>query len=87
MAFGLEVASVVPTGRTMRISKRGQITIPKPLRNRHGLHPGTVVEVVPTENSLLIGKDTAAQHPVDRVYGILGGTGFDVDEYIKEIRG
>ena len=71
----------------MRVSKRGQITIPKALRDGYELHPGVEVEVVPTEHGLLIRKDTAAQHPVDRVYGILGGAGFDVDDYIEEIRG
>lgn len=71
----------------MRVSKRGQITIPKPLRDRYGLHPGVEVEVIPTDNGLLIRKDTAAQHPVDRLSGILDGSGSDVDEYIEEIRG
>jgi len=71
----------------MRISKRGQITIPKALRDRYELHPGVEVEVVPTEHGLLIRKDTAVQHPVDRFCGILDGAGLDVDEYIEEIRG
>lgn len=60
----------------MRISKLGQITIPKALRDRDGLP---------------IGKGAAAQHPVDQVYGILGkdvfGEGVGVDEYIEKIRG
>ena len=59
----------------MRISKRGQITTPKPLRDRGGLP---------------IGKGAAAQHPVDQVYGILDkdalGEGVGVDEYIEKIR-
>ncbi len=71
----------------MRISKRGQITIPKTLRDRYGLQPGVEVEVVPTKHGPLIRTDTAAQHPVNRVYGILDGAGFDVDDYIEEIRG
>ncbi len=71
----------------MRISKRGQITIPKSLRDRFLLHPGVEVELIPTEQGLIIKPHTAAQHPVDRVYGILNGAGFDVDEYIEEIRG
>ncbi len=75
----------------MRISKRGQVTIPKPLRDRYGLHPGVGVDLVPTDQGLLIRKRTAAEHPVDRVYGILGGAGLgegvSVDDYIEEIRG
>ena len=75
----------------MRISKRGQITIPKPLRDRFGMHENVEVEVSPTREGLLIRKRTTTQHPVDRVYGILGkdalGEGVSVDEYVEEIRG
>ena len=75
----------------MRISERGQITIPKALRNRFGLHRNVEVEISPTDRGLLIRKRTAAEHPVDRVYGILGrdalGEGVSIDDYIEEIRG
>ena len=71
----------------MRISERGQITIPKHLRERFGLHPNVEVEVTPTDEGLLIRKRVDGQHPVDRVAGILDGSDFDVDEYIEEIRG
>ena len=75
----------------MRISERGQITIPKPLRDRFGLHHNVEIEMAPTDHGLLIRKRTTAEHPVDRVYGILGkdalGKGLGVDEYIEEIRG
>ena len=36
-------------GCDMRISERGQITIPKALRERFGLNQNVEVEVVPTE--------------------------------------
>ena len=75
----------------MRISERGQITIPKALRDRFGLHHNIEVEISPTDRGLLIRKRTAAEHPVDRVYGILGrdalGEGVSIDDYIEEIRG
>ena len=71
----------------MRISERGQITIPKPLRDRFGMHQNVEIEITPTENGLLIQKRAAALHPVDRVVGILDGADFDIDEYIEEIRG
>lgn len=75
----------------MRISERGQITIPKPLRDRFGMHQNVEVEISPTRQGLLIRKRTTAGHPVDRVYGILGkealGEGVRVDDYIEEIRG
>ena len=71
----------------MRVSERGQITIPKHLRDRFGMHHNVEVEVSPTDRGLLIQKRTALAHPVDRIVGILDGADFDIDEYIEEIRG
>ena len=70
----------------MHISERGQITIPKKLRQRYGLTKDTEVEFTPTEEGLLIRKRTSQRHPVDALIGILekpSGT----DEYLNEIRG
>ena len=69
----------------MRISERGQVTIPKPLRNRFGMNPKVEVEITPTENGLLIRKRTVAKHPVDRIYGIVAGGG-STDDYVEGIR-
>lgn len=69
----------------MRISRKGQITIPGELRDRFGMNHNVEVELVPTEEGLLIRKKTAG-HPVDRVYGILGTAG-NTDDYLEEIRG
>ena len=74
----------------MRISERGQITIPKHLRERFGMTHNVEVEITPTEKGLLIQNRTAAEHPVDRIAGILDGVlddDFDIDDYIEEIRG
>ena len=71
----------------MRVSERGQITIPKHLRDRFGMTRDVEIEITPTEHGLLIQKRTAALHPVDRVAGVLDGADFDIDEYIEEIRG
>ena len=74
----------------MRISKRGQITIPKHLREQYGITPGVEVKITPTEKGLLIQKRTPEEHPVDRISGILDkdalGKGVS-DDYIEEIRG
>ena len=75
----------------MRISERGQITIPKHLRERFGMNHNVEVEITPTEQGLLIRKKASAEHPVDRIYGILGsgalGEGVSIDDFINEIRG
>ncbi len=70
----------------MRVSERGQITIPKPLRDRFGMNPDVEVEITPTEHGLLIQKRTVARHPVERVYGVLGRRG-STDDYLEAIRG
>ena len=63
----------------MRISEQGQITIPKHLRDRFGMNANVEVEIVPTEQGLLIRRQPAGKHPVERVYGILNGGNTDND--------
>lgn len=70
----------------MRISERGQITIPKRLRERFGMSRDVEVDITPTEHGLLIRKRTAPKHPVERVSGILRNAA-DVDQYVEAIRG
>ena len=70
----------------MRISERGRITIPKALRDRFGMNHNVEVEITPTEKGLLIHKQAAAQHPVERVYAMLAH-GDNTDDYLEEIRG
>ena len=77
----------------MRISERGQITIPKKLRDRFGMHQGVEVEISVADGGLLIRKLIEVDHPVDRVFGILkkgqhpGIPIEGVDAYIEEIKG
>ncbi|HSO67622.1 MAG TPA: AbrB/MazE/SpoVT family DNA-binding domain-containing protein [Desulfatirhabdiaceae bacterium] len=70
----------------MKISDRGQITIPKNFRNRLGLNKNVEVEFVPTEEGLLIQKRTRKKHPVDTVIGILNRPA-STDQYLEEVRG
>ena len=70
----------------MQISERGQITIPKALRDRYGMNRNVEVEIEPTEDGLLIRKRSATEHPVDRVYAVLNRKG-STDEYLEQIRG
>lgn len=70
----------------MKVSERGQITIPKRLRDQYGMNCGADVEVIPFKNGVLIRKRAEERHPVERVYGVLCKQE-NVDEYIEEIRG
>jgi AbrB family looped-hinge helix DNA binding protein len=67
------------------VSEKGQITIPKRLRDRLGLRPGTVLEFEEA-NGRLVGRKLVAADHLDELVGILelpGGT----DAFIREIRG
>jgi AbrB family looped-hinge helix DNA binding protein len=70
----------------MKVTERGQVTIPKKLRDRYGLHPDVEIDFVPDKDSIKIRKHTAATHPIREVFGILKRPS-DVDTYMEEIRG
>ena len=70
----------------MRISERGQITIPKALRDRFGLQMDVEVELIPTKDGVLLQKRSRSNHPVDRMFGILNKPS-DTDRYIEQVRG
>jgi len=55
---------------TTTVSEKGQITIPKALRDRFGIRPGQELEVKEEHGRLILAK-VIEQDPVDRVFGIL----------------
>ena len=68
-----------------RVSEKGQITVPKPLRERLGIRPGDELEVVADGGRLLMTKAVPSD-PVASVYGVLG-EGLDTDAVVEELRG
>jgi antitoxin PrlF len=67
------------------VSEKGQVTIPKPLRDSLGIEPGQELDFV-EEEGRLIARKVRRRSPIDEVYGILelkGGT----DAFMDEIRG
>lgn len=70
----------------MKIGERGQVTIPKNIREKYGLMPYIEVEFVPEETGVLIKKKSLYSSPVERVYGILKKKD-NTDNYIEVIRG
>ena len=53
-----------------RVTERGQVTIPKDLRDRLGIRPGHVLEFAEEEGRLVVTRRLTG-HPVDAAYGIL----------------
>jgi bifunctional DNA-binding transcriptional regulator/antitoxin component of YhaV-PrlF toxin-antitoxin module len=70
----------------MKIGERGQVTIPKNIREKYGFVPQIEVDFVPQEKGVLIRKKTKTESPVDQVYGILQKN-IQTDPYIESIRG
>jgi antitoxin PrlF len=67
------------------VSEKGQITIPKKLRDRLGLRPGQVLEVKEERGRLVMTKLMAAD-AFDEVTGILKPQK-PTDELLVEMRG
>jgi antitoxin PrlF len=68
-----------------RVAERGQVTIPKRLRDKLGVKPGTVLEFIEEDGRLIAVKSSGAD-PVSEVYGCLGKK-IDSDAVIAQIRG
>lgn len=71
---------------TSTISSKGQVTVPKDVRDRLGLRAGTVVEFEVTDAGVLLRKGHKGIRPVDRVLGILRRNR-STDALIDEMRG
>lgn len=68
-----------------RVSEKGQVTIPKALRDRLGIRAGEVLEFKEEHGHLVVTK-RSERDPVDALYGILA-TGERSDELVEELRG
>lgn len=80
----------------MRVTEKGQVTIPKEIRDHFGIHPGSEVEFIASEKGPLIVKSDAdtleerARRFMDwakSVEGTLDLDGMTTDEYMIWLRG
>lgn len=73
----------------MHVGERGQVTIPKKLRDKYGLIAGVEVEFVDTDDGVKISKRSTANDRFAQLRGYLKGRRVigDVDEYLKASRG
>ena len=67
------------------VSEKGQVTIPKRLRDSMGIRAGAVLEFS-EERGYLLARKALDRDPVDAVYGTLK-LDRSVDEMIDEMRG
>lgn len=66
------------------VSEKGQVTIPKRLRDRLGIRPGQVLEFGEEQGRLVATKVPARWH-VDPVFGLLAD-GTRTDDVVAEMR-
>ena len=81
----------------MRITSKGQVTIPKKIRDQLGVGPGSDVDFVPTAEGVrlvavhanLSKEETMQQfrQALERVKGTLDLQGMTADEYFQFVRG
>lgn len=67
------------------VAERGQVTIPKALRDKLGIRPGMVLDFR-DENGRLVAVKVPSSDPVEQVYGILK-LGKSTDRYLRDLRG
>lgn len=67
------------------VSEKGQVTIPKAVRTKLGIRPGTVLEFE-AERGRLIGQKAAGRDVVDELYGSMPMEE-PVDDYLERTRG
>ncbi|MEO8347849.1 MAG: AbrB/MazE/SpoVT family DNA-binding domain-containing protein [Acidobacteriota bacterium] len=76
------------------VSSKGQITVPKTVRDRYAMVPGTEVEFELREDGALLRKKRGSSHPIWDAIGSLKdswrwpkGVSHSVDAYIDYVRG
>ena len=67
------------------VSEKGQVTIPKRLRDRLGIRAGEVLDFE-EEQGRLVARKASPTDPVDAVYGIVT-LDRPVDDLLAELRG
>jgi AbrB family looped-hinge helix DNA binding protein len=68
-----------------RVSEKGQVTIPKLLRDRLGIRPGEALDFE-EEHGRLVATKVIARDPIDAIYGVLTLPA-PTDRLLDELRG
>ena len=81
---------------TTRVTAKGQVTIPKPIRDRKGITEGTRLEVTESGEEIVLrklgrarknrGRDEEFDAYIKRVRGTMD-IGMSTDEYMELLRG
>ncbi|MBX3028908.1 MAG: AbrB/MazE/SpoVT family DNA-binding domain-containing protein [Chloroflexi bacterium] len=70
------------------LGERGQVVIPKPLRDSMGLRPGQQLELVETDGRIIVTKTAPDDDPIESVRGAIRlPEGWDTNRWFEEVRG
>jgi antitoxin PrlF len=69
------------------VTSKGQVTIPKDVRDRLGIHPGDQLEFMENERGFVVQKRVAASPFVKYVGFLHDLEGRDPDDVVEEMRG
>ena len=67
------------------VSEKGQVTLPKPIRDSLGIRTGTVIEFTASGGKIVGTKVANVRDPVTAVTGIVDRV--DVDAHLVRLRG
>ncbi len=67
------------------VSEKGQVTIPKRLRERLGIRAGQLLDFEESEG-VLVARKAGSADPVGEIYGSLN-LGEPVDDFVRRVRG
>lgn len=73
-------------GMKSTVSEKGQVTIPKKLRDRLGIEPGAVLDFIEVDGRLVATK-TQGEDVVAAVSGLLESDAMNTDQFIDNLRG
>lgn len=79
----------------MRVTEKGQVTIPKEIRDRLGIVPGSEVDFIASGRGAMLVKIAEASDPairdfddwLERVQGTVDLGGMTTDEFMEFLRG
>ena len=66
---------------TSKVTSKGQIVIPKKIREKYGIHPSTSIRWIEKKEGILMVPD--AEDPIGAARGMLKGSGV-LKAYLKE---
>jgi AbrB family looped-hinge helix DNA binding protein len=84
------MANAILNGMTLRMDKAGRVILPKPVRDRLGLHEGSDLEIVETSEGVVL-KPTEPRSSMVKKQGLWVHTGklppgFDIVQAIRDDR-